>query len=48
VEHARQLRRLQERLAEATGRDADRIAADMGTGRLLSTEETREYGLVDR
>jgi ATP-dependent Clp protease protease subunit len=48
VEHARQLRRLQERLAEATGRDADRIAADMGTGRLRSTEETREYGLVDR
>jgi ATP-dependent Clp protease protease subunit len=48
TEHARQLRRLQERLAEATGRDVEQIAADMRTGRLLSTEEAREYGLVDR
>ena len=48
AEHARQLRRLQERLAEATGRDVERIATDMRTGRLLSTEEAREYGLVDR
>jgi len=45
---ARRLRRLQERLAEATGRDVEQIAADMRTGRLLSTEEAREYGLVDR
>jgi ATP-dependent Clp protease protease subunit len=48
AEHARQLRRLQERLAAATGRDVEQIAADMRTGRLLSTEEAREYGLVDR
>jgi len=47
AEHARQLRRLQERLAAATGRNADEIAADMRTGRLLSTEEAREYGLID-
>ena len=48
AEHARRLRRLQERMAEATGRDVEQIAADMRTGRLLSTEEAREYGLVDR
>jgi ATP-dependent Clp protease protease subunit len=47
AEHARRLRRLQERLAEATGRDVEQIAADMRTGRLLSVEEAREYGLVD-
>ncbi|MGY1806519.1 ATP-dependent Clp protease proteolytic subunit [Blastococcus sp. SYSU D00669] len=47
AEHARQLRRLQERLAAATGRDAGRIAEDMRAGRLLSAEEAREYGLVD-
>jgi ATP-dependent Clp protease protease subunit len=47
AEHARQLRRLQERLAAATGQDVERIAADMRTGRLLSTEEAREYGLID-
>jgi ATP-dependent protease ClpP protease subunit len=35
-------------MAEATGRDVEQIAADMRTGRLLSTEEAREYGLVDR
>jgi ATP-dependent Clp protease, protease subunit len=47
AEHARQLRRLQERLAAACGRSADEIAADMRTGRLLSAEEARAYGLVD-
>jgi ATP-dependent Clp protease protease subunit len=47
AEHARQLRRLQERLAVATGQDVERIAADMRAGRLLSTEEAREYGLID-
>jgi ATP-dependent Clp protease, protease subunit len=46
-EHARQLRRLQERLAAACGRDAEQLAADMRAGRLLSAEEAREYGLVD-
>jgi ATP-dependent Clp protease protease subunit len=48
AEHARQLRRLQERLAEATGREVGQIAADMRAGRVLSTQEAREYGLVDR
>ena len=48
AEHARQLRRLQERMAEACRRPADEIAADMRAGRLLSADEARDYGLVDR
>jgi ATP-dependent Clp protease, protease subunit len=48
AEQARQLHRLQERLAEATGRDVEQIAADMRAGRLLSAAEAQEYGLVDR
>ena len=48
AEHARQLRHLQERLATACGRPVDEIAADMRAGRLLTTEEAREYGLLDR
>jgi ATP-dependent Clp protease, protease subunit len=47
AEHARQLRRLQERLAEACGRPVDEVAADMRAGRLLDAAEAREYGLVD-
>jgi ATP-dependent Clp protease protease subunit len=47
AEHARQLHRLQERLAEACGRPVDEVVADMRAGRLLSAEEAREYGLVD-
>lgn len=47
AEHARQLRRLQERLAAACGRTADDVAADMRTGRLLSAEEAQVYGLAD-
>jgi ATP-dependent Clp protease protease subunit len=48
AEHARQLRRLQERLAEACGRSVDEIAADMRASRLLTTDEARDYGLLDR
>jgi ATP-dependent Clp protease protease subunit len=47
AEHARQLRRLQERLAAACGRSVDEVAADMRAGRLLDAEEARAYGLVD-
>jgi ATP-dependent Clp protease, protease subunit len=47
AEQARQLRRLQERLAAACGRPADEIAVDMRAGRLLTAEEAREYGFVD-
>jgi ATP-dependent Clp protease protease subunit len=47
AEHARQLRRLQERIAEAAGRSVDEVAADMRTGRLLGAEEAHAYGLAD-
>jgi ATP-dependent Clp protease protease subunit len=47
AEHARLLRRLQERLAAACGRSVDEVAADMRAGRLLDAEEARAYGLVD-
>ena len=47
AEHARELRRLQERLAAACGRSVDQVAADMRAGRLLDAEEARAYGLVD-
>jgi ATP-dependent Clp protease, protease subunit len=47
AEHTRRLRRLQERLAQACGRPADEIEADMRVGRLLTATEARDYGLVD-
>jgi ATP-dependent Clp protease, protease subunit len=47
AELSRQLRWLQERLASACGRPVEEIAADMRTGRLLTAEEARDYGLVD-
>jgi ATP-dependent Clp protease protease subunit len=47
AERARQLRRLQERLAEACRRPVDEIAADMQAGRMLAAEEAVEYGLAD-
>jgi ATP-dependent Clp protease protease subunit len=47
AEYARQLRRLQERIAAACGRPVDEIAADMRAGRLLTAQEAQEYGLVD-
>ncbi|SFK42830.1 ClpP family protease [Geodermatophilus ruber] len=47
AELARQLARLQERLAAACGRPAEQVAADMRTGRLFTANEAREYGLVD-
>jgi ATP-dependent Clp protease protease subunit len=47
AQRARQLRRLQERLAEACGQDVERIAEDMQAGRVLSAEEARAYGLAD-
>jgi ATP-dependent Clp protease protease subunit len=47
AEHARQVRRLQERIAEACGRPADEIAADMRAGKLLTAEQAGDYGLVD-
>jgi ATP-dependent Clp protease protease subunit len=47
AEHARQLRHLQARIADACGRPAAELAADMRAGKLLTAEEARDYGLVD-
>jgi ATP-dependent Clp protease protease subunit len=47
AEHARQLRHLQERVAETCRRSPDELAADMRAGKLLTADEAREYGLVD-
>jgi ATP-dependent Clp protease protease subunit len=47
AEYARQLRRLQERIAAACRRPVEGIAADMRSGRLLTAQEAVEYGLVD-
>ena len=47
AEHARQLRRLQERIADACGRPVDEIAADMRAGKLLTPQEAQAYGLID-
>jgi ATP-dependent Clp protease protease subunit len=35
------------RLARATGRDEDEVAADLRTGRHLSPDEAKAYGLID-
>lgn len=47
AEHARQLRRLQERLAGVCGRPVDEIAADMRAGKRLTAAEALDYGLID-
>lgn len=47
ADHTRQVRRLQERLAEACRRPVEEVAADMRAGRLLTAEEAQAYGLVD-
>ena len=47
AQYTRQLRRLEERLAEACRRPVEEIAADVRTGRVLDAEEARAYGLVD-
>ncbi|MDQ3885944.1 MAG: ATP-dependent Clp protease proteolytic subunit [Actinomycetota bacterium] len=45
--HQRQLRFLQERIAQSCRRPTDAVAADMRTGRILTAEEAQGYGLVD-
>jgi ATP-dependent Clp protease protease subunit len=47
AEHARQVRRLDERLAEACGRPVEEVAGDVHVGRLLTADEARAYGLAD-
>jgi ATP-dependent Clp protease, protease subunit len=46
-QHARQVAQLLDRLAAATGRDPDGIAADLRAGRLLTAEQAVDYGLLD-
>lgn len=46
--HERAVARLVERLASATGRSEQSVAEDLRSGRVLSAEEARSYGLVDR
>lgn len=45
--HARLVDDLQRRLAAATGRSVDAVAADFTARRMLTAEEARGYGLVD-
>ena len=47
ADHTRQVRRLQERLAQACGRPVEEIAADMRASRLFTAQEAQAYGLVD-
>ncbi|MGO9658669.1 MAG: ATP-dependent Clp protease proteolytic subunit [Acidimicrobiales bacterium] len=45
--HRAQLERFVQRLAEATGRPAEHVEADLSIGRWLDAEQARQYGLVD-
>jgi ATP-dependent Clp protease protease subunit len=46
-QYLRELEELAERVATATGQPRSRIEDDLSTGRTLSAEQAREYGLVD-
>jgi ATP-dependent Clp protease, protease subunit len=45
--YERQLRRLQNRIAQACHRPVDAVAADMRAHRVLTAEQAGEYGLID-
>jgi len=45
-QHARRVRDLCRRLATATGRDVEAVAADLRQGRVLTAAEAVEYGLL--
>jgi len=45
-QHARRVRDLCERLAAATGRDVETVAADLRRGRVLTASEAVDYGLL--
>jgi ATP-dependent Clp protease protease subunit len=47
-DHRRRLRQLQERIAGACHRTVDAVALDMAAGRILTAEQARGYGLIDR
>ncbi|MGH3456202.1 MAG: ATP-dependent Clp protease proteolytic subunit [Nocardioidaceae bacterium] len=46
--HERQVARLRDLVAEATGWDADWVAAELRSGRVLTAEEALHYGLINR
>lgn len=46
-EHRRRLDSLQQRIAAACGQSAEAVASDMRSGRVLTAEEARGYGVVD-
>jgi len=47
-QHERLAARFRDLIAEATGRPADEVAADLDAGRVLDAEEAQTYGLVTR
>jgi ATP-dependent Clp protease protease subunit len=47
-QHERQATRLRDLIAQATGRPADEVAADLDPGRVLDAEEAQTYGLITR
>lgn len=46
-DYRRRLRLLQERIAGACRRTVDAVTTDMRTGRILTAEQARGYGLID-
>jgi ATP-dependent Clp protease protease subunit len=46
-EYLRELEELVVRLAEATGQPRSRVEDDLSTGRILTAQQAKEYGLVD-
>ncbi|MFI5933496.1 ATP-dependent Clp protease proteolytic subunit [Actinoplanes sp. NPDC051494] len=46
-QHLRELEEVILRLVEVTGQTRSRVEDDLSTGRSLSAEEAREYGLID-
>ncbi len=46
-QYLRELEEMAIRLAEVTGQPRSRIEDDLTTGRVLTAEEAREYGLID-
>ena len=46
-QYLRELEELAVRLAQVTGQSRSRVEDDLSTGRTLTAEEAREYGLID-
>jgi ATP-dependent Clp protease protease subunit len=47
AQHAHQVAQLRRRIAQGTSRSEDDVAADLESGRLLSAQEAKDYGLVE-